>query len=155
MKKTTIAVASSQSPMGALLLPADTPLGEAISRFAADPTLHGIFLIDQGGRLIGVINNQDLLDWARLQFDLLSRDFVLPVGKVRRLLTAETIGDLALPDSHKMAVAMHATIEEALLVMATYGLEDVAVLDDKGRVINDLRLSEVLKAALCVAGWEG
>ena len=65
MKNTKIAAASQQSPMGALLLPADTPLAEAIGRFASDPTLHGIFLVDNAGRLAGVINNHDLLDWAR------------------------------------------------------------------------------------------
>lgn len=154
MKKTKIAVASSQSPMGALLLTADTPLAEAIGRFAANPTLHGIFVVDEETRLVGVINNQDLLDWARLQFDLLSRDFVLPVAKVRRLLTATTIGDLALPESDKMAVQEDDTVEAALLQMANFELEDIAVIDADGRIVNDLRLSEVLKLALRLAEQE-
>jgi hypothetical protein len=80
---------------------------------------------------------------------------MLPVGKVRRLLTAQTIGDLALPDSKLMAVHLEDTVEDALLKMANYELEDIAVLDDDDRVVNDLRLSEVLKIALRLASGEG
>ena len=134
--------------MGALVLPSATPLDEAIRRFASDPSLHGVFLVDAKGLFCGVISNQDLLDWARLQFDLLSRDYMLPVGKVRRLLTAKTVGDLALPDSSKMATRLDDTLASALFVMSEYGLEDIAVIDEAGRIVNDLRLSEVLNYAL-------
>jgi CBS-domain-containing membrane protein len=150
MKKTKISVICQTSPMGALVVPMDMPLDEAINRFAGDPTLHGIFLVDAQGNFMGVVSNQDLLEWARLQFDLLSRDYMLPVGKVRRLLTAHTIGDLALPDSGKMAAHLDDSLESALLTMSEYGLEDIAVIDDAGRIINDLRLSEVLHYALQV-----
>ena len=148
MKTTRVADVCQQSTMGGLLLHKDLPAQEAIARFAADDTLHGIFLVDDDERLVGVISNQDLLDWARLQFDLLPSDFPLPVGKVRRLLSAERIGDLAVPDSRKMAVRLHDTLSEALQTMAEHDLEDIAVLDETGRVINDLRLSEVLTFAL-------
>lgn len=151
MKSAQIATICDASPMGALVIPRDTPLKNAIEQFAQDPTLHGIFVTDKAGRLGGVVNNHDLLDWARLQFDLLSRDFLLPVGKVRRLLTAKTIGDLAIPDSHKMAVTLTSTLSDALRLMARHELEDVAVVDETGRIINDLRLSEVLLAALRVS----
>ncbi len=40
------------------------------------------------------------------------------------------------------------TISDALVRMASFELEDIAVLDEEGRIVNDLRLSEVLSFAL-------
>jgi CBS-domain-containing membrane protein len=134
--------------MEGLVVHQKTPLIDAIRQFAADHTLHSIFIVDHLGRLTGVINNSDLLDWARLHFDLLPSDLPLPVGKVRRLLSAETVHDLALPDSHKMAVSMSDELGEALMKMAEFELEDIPVVDDQGVLVNDLRLSEVLAFAL-------
>ncbi len=54
-----------------------------------------------------------------------------------------------------MAVRLDDTIEDALLIMARYALEDIAVLDQEGRVVNDLRLSEVLKVALRLSAEGG
>ena len=151
MKTTKIASVCQKSPMGALIVAEDLPLDEAIRRFASDATLHGIFLLDADDRFAGVISNRDLLDWARMQFDLLSRDFMLPVGKVRRLLNAKTVGDLALPDSVKMAASLEDSLASALFTMSEYGLEDLAILDAEGRIVNDLRLSEVLHFALQIS----
>ncbi len=90
MKKTLVAEVSALSTMKALVLPERTPLAEAIDRFASNEGQHGIFLTGDDGRLSGVVNNEDLLDWARLQFDVMPGD-PLPVGKVRRLISATTI----------------------------------------------------------------
>jgi CBS-domain-containing membrane protein len=150
MKRTPVARVSELSTMKALILPEDTPILEAIDRFASNEGQHGIFLTQENGRLIGVVNNRDLMDWARLQFDVIPGDLPLPVGKVRRLITATCICDLAAPDSKQMSVKLSDTLADALAKMATYELDDIAVVDDKGQVVNDLRLSEVLSFALRV-----
>ena len=147
MKNTLVAEVSALSTMKALVLPERTPLTEAIDRFASNEGQHGIFLTGDDGRLSGVVNNEDLLDWARLQFDVMPGD-PLPVGKVRRLISATAISDLAGRNSARMSVRVNETISDALIRMASFELEDIAVLDEEGRVVNDLRLSEVLSFAL-------
>lgn len=148
MKNSLVAEVSKLSTMKALTLSVDTPILEAIDRFASNEGQHGIFLVTDDGRLTGVVNNRDLMDWARLQFDVIPGDLPLPVGKVRRLITATCICDLAAPDSHEMSVKLSETLADALAKMAIYELDDIAVVDEEGRVVNDLRLSEVLSFAL-------
>ena len=151
MKKTPVEKVSQISTMKALVLPEDTPIEEAIDRYASNQGQHGIFLTDSNGRLTHVVNNSDILDWARLQFDLVPGSLPWPVGKVRRLLSAKIIAHLAVPNSKTMAVHLDETIDEALKKMAQYDLEDVAVVDDDYRIVNDLRLSEVVSFALHIS----
>lgn len=135
--------------MRALVVGKATPLEVAIQQFAADT--HGrraIFVTDENGRLQGVVNNHDLLHWARLRLDLPHMDVTLPIGKIRRLMSAETILDLAVPGSENTAVSLDNTLAETVNKMARYNLEDIPVLDENGRVVNDLRLSEILSFAL-------
>jgi CBS domain-containing protein len=147
MKRTSVEKVIELSTMKALVLHKDTSLAEAIDRFASNEGQHGIFLVGDGDNLVGVVNNEDLLDWARLQFDTMPGD-PLPVGKVRRLISATSISDLAGPDSKRMSVRINETLADALARMASFELEDIAVLDEQGRIVNDLRLSEVLSFAL-------
>ena len=135
--------------MRALVCGMKTPLEVAIEQFAADE--HGrraIFVVDEDGRLRGVVNNHDLLHWARLRLDVPHKDVKLPIGKLRRLMSAETILDLAVPGSEKTAVPLNETLANTINQMALYNLEDIPVLDENGRVVNDLRLSEILSFVL-------
>ena len=95
-----------------------------------------------------MVNNVDLLDWARLQFDVMPGKAPLSVGKVRRLISATVIRDLAVPGSEHKSINVTDSLDNALATMADYDLEDIAVIDDDGRIVNDLRLSEVLSFAL-------
>ena len=155
LRKTVIATVCETSPMGALVVPAEQPLREAIASFSHEHSKHSIFLTDEASRFVGVINNRDLLDWARLQFNVYPSDYKMSVHHVRRLLLAESIGDLARPESKKMAVRLTDSIDEALRVMTHFNLEDIAVLDNDDRIANDLRLSEVLRYALDVTEDHG
>lgn len=148
MKETSIALVCQESTMQALIMPDHTPLVDALNQFAQDHSRHGIFLVDADQRLTGVINNRDLLAWARVQFDLPPKDARLPVGTVRRLLRARTIGDMALPDSRAMSVKLTDSLATALETMSRLNLEDIAVVDTEWRIVNDLRLSEVLSFTL-------
>ncbi|MCB0045587.1 MAG: CBS domain-containing protein [Caldilineaceae bacterium] len=148
MRHTQVSEVSKLSTMKALLLPQETPIEEAIDRYASNTTHDGIFLLGHDQRLSGIVNNADLLDWARLQFDLVPGNVPLPVGKVRRLLGAQTIGDLAVQESWRMAIRQDETLAAALEKMERYNLEDIAVIDEESRIVNDLRLSEILSFAL-------
>ena len=74
----------------------------------------------------------------------------LAVGKVRRLISAKSIRDLAIPNSERKAININDSLADALVHMGNYDLRDVAVVDDDGLIVNDLRLSEVLAFALRV-----
>ncbi|MDJ0757026.1 MAG: CBS domain-containing protein [Ardenticatenaceae bacterium] len=150
IKQTNISTVCETSPMGAMVIHYDQPLREAIHSFAHEHAMHSIFLVDDQNIFVGVINNRDLLDWARLQFSVYPRDYKMSVHHVRRLLKAEKIGELARAESAKMSVRLTDSIEEALRVMAEFDLEDIAVLHEDGRIANDLRLSEVLHFAVQV-----
>ncbi|MCB0161978.1 MAG: hypothetical protein KDD83_27760, partial [Caldilineaceae bacterium] len=64
----------------------------------------------------------------------------------------QQISDLAAAESRQMSVKLTDTLAQALDTMSRYDLEDLAVTDEDGRVVNDLRLSEVLAFALKVYG---
>ena len=70
MKNTPVAVVSKISTMKALMVSQQMPIVEAVERFSSNEGQHGIFLVDDRNRLTGVVNNSDLLDWARVQFNL-------------------------------------------------------------------------------------
>ena len=154
MQNIRVEAASEQSTMKALVLADNLPLSEAIDRFASNEGQHCIFLVDKSDRLSAVVNNRELLEWARLAFDLVPGDLPLPVGKVRRLISAKFIRDLALPNSKEMTVKLDDLLVDALKKMSQYDLEDIAVIDSDGRVVNDLRLSEVLSLSLQIARKE-
>ncbi len=134
--------------MRSMVIHYNTPLDVAIERFAADDELHGIFLMDDNGRLVGVINNHSLLQWARLRFRLPSGALGLSLSQVRRLVLADIMQDLVMPGSDEAVVRMSDTIADALAKMSNYNLLDIPVVDDHGRIVNDLRLSEILSFAV-------
>lgn len=154
MKQTLVSEVAALSTMKALVLVQDTPLVEAIDRYASNEGEHGIFLCDENGVLTGVVADADMLDWARLQFDVMPGD-PLPVGKVRRLMSATHISDLAGRNSERMSVTVNETLADALERMAMFELDDIAVLDETGQIVNDLRLSEVLSFALRIERRKG
>lgn len=148
MWQTTVADVCRTSPMRSLVIHQNTPLDVAIERFAADDELHGIFLTNDSGQLVGVINNHSLLQWARLRFRLPSGAPGLSLSQVRRLVLADIMQDLVMAGSGDAVVRLDDTIADAMAKMSTYNLLDIPVVDDHGRIINDLRLSEILSYAV-------
>ena len=48
------------------IIPEDSPLETVITRFAGEPSLRGMFLVDSMRRFAGVVTQIDLLKWAHL-----------------------------------------------------------------------------------------
>ena len=132
------------SEMHALVVDKDLSLFDAVKQFATRHDLRGIFITGEGGRLEGVINKQDLLHWVGLQLNQKSAGKPMTVGKMRRLVTAKKVADLAALGSENTALRLNDTLAQALHKMTSFNLSDVPVVDDEGRIINDLRLSEIL-----------
>jgi CBS domain-containing protein len=144
MKTVHVAQVSEISDLQALVVRGDMPLAEAIQQFAHNHDLRGIFLTDEDGRLTGVVNKRDLLDWVSVQMDQPPAGQPLTIGQMRRLVGAQRVGDLAAAGSAGAAVRLDETLAEALQRMTYYGLTDGPVIDQHGRIVNDLRLSEIL-----------
>ena len=144
--KTGIPVADicQQSPMAALVVSHDTPLREVIDRLANRPHTTPIFITDPTERLHGVVSHEDLRDWVRLQCNLMPGNGRLSVSKTRRLLSAQTIGELAQLDGSIMSVRLDESLMEAMAKMSAYGRNHIAVVDGNGRFVNTLNLQDIL-----------
>jgi CBS domain-containing protein len=148
VKTVKVAEVCRQTPLQSLVAQSEVSLGWVIHEFASCHDLHGIFLVGDQNELVGIINNQDLLQWAQINMDLPIPVSSVTLGQVRRLVQARRARDLAQPGSANAAVREDDTLDAALKRMARYDLTAIPVVDEKGRVVNDLRLSEVLAYAL-------
>ena len=144
MKTVSIATLSKISDMQALIVKEDMSLSEAVKQFADNHDLRGIFLVDENDQLSGVINKRDLLNWVKIQLSIPSASQSMSIGEMRRLVNARQIADLAAIGSKNAAVRLDETLADALEKMTSYDFADIPVIDANGRVVNDLRLSEIL-----------
>lgn len=126
----------------------DTPLDFIIEQFAHDPKVKGVFLVDSQGRFAGVITHADLLRWARVRLPSGLRWRPLPVGEVLRLIHASKASDLARGKRNGLGVRPDETLADALKQMVDYNEVDIPVLDQQGKILGDLTLSEVLHKVL-------
>lgn len=133
-----------QSEMQALVVDRETSLSDAVKQFATNHNLRGIFITDDKGRLVGVINKQDLLQWVTLQLNQRPNGEPMSIGQMRRLVNAQKVSDLAASGSESAALYLKDTLADALHKMTSFNLADIPVVDSNGRIINDLRLSEIL-----------
>ena len=148
MWQTKVEEAMKYTTMRALILHKETPLDVAIEKFVTGDETRAIFLVDGSGRLVGVINNHSLLQWARLRFGESAGVKNLSLSHVRRMVMADVIADLALPGSEDATVSVDDTLAEAVDKMSQYNLLDIPVIDRDGRIVDDLRLSEILSFAM-------
>lgn len=148
MWQTKVEAVMKYTTMRALVLHRNTPLDVAIEKFVEGDETRAIFLVDNNGRLVGVINNHSLLQWARLRFGSSAGAGMLSLSHVRRLVMADVMADLALPGSEEATVSLDDTLAEAVDKMSQYNLLDIPVIDRDGRIVNDLRLSEILSFAM-------
>lgn len=126
----------------------DAPLEEVIHDFAQSSVLRSIFLVNQGGQLVGVISRQDLLRWVRLRLELTLPAQPLSLGAVRRLLLASRARDIAAVGSQEAAVRLDQSLADAVEKMARHDLTDTPVVNGGGQIVGDLSLSQVLSYTL-------
>ncbi len=148
MKTITVAQLCKTSHLRSLVMHQDTPLDAVINKFTTDHMLRGIFLVNDDNRLVAILNHHDLLNWARLRFGFSTREHFLSIGQVRRLVKAERVRDLAVPEQGQTAVTLEDSLATALEKMVKYNLIDIPVVDRDGRIVNDLLLSEILSFVL-------
>jgi len=129
-------------------VPERTPLQEVVTRLAREPELRAIFLVDSHQRFAGTIRRADLLKW--LYFQLFGKLGVEKgsTGEILHLSFATKAKDLARGDWRYFGVKPSDTIQIALERMVAYGDAIIPVLDNEGKILGDLRVTEILMKAL-------
>jgi len=128
----------------------DIPLKDIVSRFANEPSLRGIFLVDSFQRFAGVITRADLLKWSA--FSLLGgRIEVASTEDAQRIVFATKAKDIRRDDWRSLGISETDSLETALNQMIHNEEDIVPVLDSEGKILGDLRLCEVLLKAVEVA----
>lgn len=125
-----------------ITLPEDATLEYAISRLANEPGCRGIFLVDSEQRFSGMVSRSAIMKWAEFQLfskwkSAAAKEIIEIVGKVRAK-------SLARGDWHSLGVQESETLQKAFDQMILYNEDVLPVLDAEGKIIGDLRLSEVL-----------
>jgi CBS-domain-containing membrane protein len=125
---------------------ADTPFREVVRRFVAHPELKCVFVVDSREHLVGILDRHDLVMWASSVVGGRAAQAV-EWAELVRMARATTALDACREDS---AVSVHVDdlLDKAFLAMVRHEDIDVPVIDDSGRIVGDLRLSEVLDKVL-------
>ena len=131
--------------MASAVVPEGISLEEVVTRFAQGPDVHAVFLIDSRERFAGLITGIDLLKWVQLRFFGGGRSGRITVGDVLRVVFATKAKDLARGDWRSLGIKPTDTLETALEEMIAYEEDTIPVLDDEGKILGDLTLSEVLQ----------
>jgi len=128
-------------------MPADTSLEDAIGTLVREPSLRGIFLIDSKQKLVGTLTRINLIRWAHLNLTGGKGRHEIPISEFFRIVDARKAVDLANRDPG-LFIKESDTLQAALDKMLDYEEEVLPVLGSDGKILGDLRLSEVLWWAL-------
>ena len=129
-------------------------LEDIISRFAHEPGIRGVFLIDEKQRFAGIVSRTAIMKWAEFQLFGKWKNGV-PAPEVTHLVDSVKAKNMARGDWRSYGVKEFDTLEEAFNQMMSFGEDVIPVLDEDGRIIGDLRISEVLLKALEVGRQTG
>jgi len=116
-----------------------TSLKDVIEKFAREPGLHGIFLVDENQRFAGILSRLALLKWAQFQLFDNKQD-----AAVTASVDNVPARSLARGDWKTFGVTESDSMEKAFNQMISYQVDIIPVLNEKGHIIGDLRLSEIL-----------
>jgi len=127
----------------------NTDLEEVIAKFAENPAIRGIFIVDSKHRFLGIIRSTDLRNWV--QFRILKEYGTyraLSAWEAYHFISAKKSVDLVYGDRHSLGVKKNDTLQTALDKMVEHETNILPVLDNADRIIGDLLISDVLSKAV-------
>ena len=130
------------------IIPEDTSLEHIISRFAHEPGLRGVFIIDARQRLSGIVTRADLMKWAHFQLYGGKGRYELGISEFFRIVDAKKAKDLARRNGRSLGIKETDSLQNALDKMLDVEEDVLPVIDNQGKILGDLRLSEVLLKAI-------
>lgn len=143
MDKTLVSDIYDLHGSAVIKMDADISLEDAIGTFTRNPSFRGIFLLDANQRFVGMITRINLLRWAHLNLTGGKGRHAISISEFFKIVDARKAKDLA-GGTQTLYVKGRDTIQTALDKMLDAEEDIIAVLDKEGRVMGDLRLSEVL-----------
>jgi CBS domain-containing protein len=126
----------------------ETALNYVVTFLGHEPHIQGIFMVDSNKKFSGMISRFDLLRWTQAQLYGRKGNAEKQISNILHLLNASKAKDI---ESHKTSsyfVREKDTLQAALDLMIRYEQDIIPVLDNEGRIIGDLSLSEILAKAL-------
>ncbi len=130
------------------VVPADAALNYVVALLGHERNLQGIFMVDSDQKYLGMVSRIDLLKWTQYQLYGGSRKADVRLSEVYRLIFARKAKDIATPNSKTYFVKETHTLQDALDLMIIFEEDIIPVLDENGRIIGDLSLSEILAKSL-------
>ena len=125
------------------IISGDELLSDVLSRFAYEPGLRSIFLIDSENRFAGLMTRIAILKWTQYQLAA-DREGEATSREVYNMVAGTMAKSLARGDWTTLGVKEDDTLQEALDQMVKFGEDVLPVLDEYGRILGDIRLSEIL-----------
>ncbi len=127
----------------------------AVRRFVHQPDVHTLFVIDEHKALKGMVKLHHILNWVKLKLGMHIGDRAnmrmagaFQAFEIIRLCQSQTIGDILSPAP---AVKPTDTLEQALHILVHEQLEEVPVVDDQGKLLGEVRLTQLLSRLLDTA----
>ena len=124
----------------------------AMRRFAREQDAHTIFVVDDNGRLKGSVRLKQILNWVRLKLGISQKERRFARGEETfeafqflRLAESTRIGEIVSPAA---SVKLDDTLAHCLNVMADDEALEVAVVDDDGKLLGEIKLTQVLAKIL-------
>jgi predicted transcriptional regulator len=124
----------------------DASIVEVLTHLVHNAGLCGVFVIDSGGLVSGVITRSTLVRWARVCMSDLSAH--VPVGDIFRMISVAKARDLAVGDGRTLGVRRTDPLSKVLHQLTSYDISAIPVVDADGRITGDLTIGQLLMKAL-------
>ncbi len=124
---------------------AERPLSELLEKIIADPRSRHVYVVDEKGILTGSVRLHAVVK------QLFPLTTATSSGEFRTLeilatYDAKTVGDIM--DESPVFVQEETTVNEAVQLMVAEGVNELPVVDTRGRVIGEVNFLEVIAAYL-------
>lgn len=138
------------------VMPIDASLEDVVIKLAKEPKLRRVFLVDTQGCFSGEILTSNLMKWVELQFfgdGKINR--TTPAREFYNLIRATKASEIARGDWKSLGIKENDDLQTALDKMITLDTNILPVIDNGGKILGDLRLSELLFKTIEVGRLEG
>jgi len=122
----------------------DMGIEYAIKAFASHTHTHVLFVVNKDGVLTGIVKLKQLLEWVKVKLNIVSEKHIVTRSdafEVLRLSQSCTIKEIT---SEIISVKQGDTIAHAVNLMAEKEMVEIPVVDDAGKLVGELRISDLL-----------
>ncbi|MFH1179187.1 MAG: CBS domain-containing protein [Candidatus Bathyarchaeota archaeon] len=124
----------------------DAPIEKVVEAFASHQELRGIFVVDEKERFIGVITRFELLQWTKYKLiSNIETDYEWKViHSLKQYVLSTKVSELINKNSRIAYLRLDDSIEKVLQLMTDHNLIDIPILNNEGKIIGDIKLSDLL-----------